>query len=279
MYKCRSRLRVSGVIAVLLAQAALGAVLNGAPARAQQFTVIKQAPVSPVVDGVFDDVWQSAPSVSILKVHGQIDSPQDATAAFRLLFDSQNLYVLVSASDDHLTRNHGAQGWLDDSIELFLNGEYGQGGAYGPHAHHLAIPLIPNDQIPRPPSTGVPAGMQVRSVTAPNSFVFEISIPWASLGVTPANGMQLGLDVHVNDNDGADALDGKLMWSASDPALAESDTGQFGLAVMEDGPLPTVVANRHPGADCHTHGHTRADRHATAPGCAALLVARHFQAF
>ena len=70
MYKRRS----IGTIAVLIVQAALGAALTGAPARAQQFAVIKQAPVSPVVDGSFDEVWQGAPSVSIDRKSTRLNS-------------------------------------------------------------------------------------------------------------------------------------------------------------------------------------------------------------
>lgn len=40
----------------------------------------------------------------------------------------------------------------------------------------------------------------------------EISIPWATMGSTPADGDYIGFDLHVNDDDGGGTRDAKIAW-------------------------------------------------------------------
>ncbi len=75
-----------------------------------------------------------------------------------------------------------------------------------------------------------------------NGYRVEAALPWTAIGVAPKAGGVVGLDVHVNDNDGTGRED-KLMWSdASD--LAHGDPRRLGRATL----LATATAPPEAGA-------------------------------
>ena len=61
-----------------------------------------------------------------------------------------------------------------------------------------------------------PTGESVRFAQAEWEYGYrmEIALPWAAIGAVRRAGDAIGLDVHVNDNDGTGRED-KLMWSDS----------------------------------------------------------------
>ena len=48
-----------------------------------------------------------------------------------------------------------------------------------------------------------------------NGYRLEASIPWVMLGVRPRNGMQIGFDIQINDDDNGDQRDAKISWNAT----------------------------------------------------------------
>ena len=96
----------------------------------------------------------------------------------------------------------------------------------------------------------------------------EIALPWSAIGATRKAGDAIGLDVHVNDNDGTGRED-KLMWSdAAD--LASGDPRRFGRATL----LPTAWAE--PGGRRRPHGARERPARGRRDGAAApAAVPRH----
>jgi hypothetical protein len=79
----------------------------------------------PVLDAEVEDLW-SAASVQYINIviDGATDGPEDCSGSFRVLYDSDNLYVLVDVNDETLIQDSDpGQGWHDDRIEVFLDAE------------------------------------------------------------------------------------------------------------------------------------------------------------
>ncbi len=139
-----------------------------------------------------------------------VPTPVDLSVEFQLTWDNTNLYIYAAVTDSSLVNNSDTDVWEDDGIEVYLDGGNEKGTAYDGNDHHLLFRY--NDATIHHLSAGAtnPTGITASQGSIPGGYSKEMAIPWAFLGVTPANGTQIGLDVHVNDDDDGGARDQKL---------------------------------------------------------------------
>ncbi|MBC8179568.1 hypothetical protein H8E88_00445, partial [candidate division KSB1 bacterium] len=71
----------------------------------------------PVIDGQVDDVWANASEQYFVP----LEDPADGSGIWKVLYDAENLYVLVDMTDDSL-QNDSASSWQDDSVEIYFDG-------------------------------------------------------------------------------------------------------------------------------------------------------------
>ncbi|MHC4557906.1 MAG: LamG-like jellyroll fold domain-containing protein, partial [Planctomycetota bacterium] len=71
----------------------------------------------PVIDGEYDGIWAAASTQSFVP----LDDPANASGSWKVLYDSENLYVMVDITDDSL-QNDSASSWQDDSVEVYFDG-------------------------------------------------------------------------------------------------------------------------------------------------------------
>jgi hypothetical protein len=73
--------------------------------------------------------------------------------------------------------------------------------------------------------------MNQRVIREGEGYVLEITLPWNAVGMSPRPGMRIGLDVHVNDNDGTPQRKGKLTWRAREDE-AWRNPSLFGRVIL-----------------------------------------------
>jgi hypothetical protein len=175
----------------------------------------------PVLDGKVDDVWLQTP-VQYIKstINGAAPTDlADCSGLFRVLYDATNLYVLVDVNDATLVQDSDpSQGWLDDRIEIFIDG-----GNDKTEAHDMVDDYqycfrwnhgtveTPVEWYRSPDSlTGVQYGI---TATA-KSYLVEVKLPWSTMIGGPAKaGRLIGIDVVIDDDDdGGDTMDSQLAW-------------------------------------------------------------------
>ena len=147
----------------------------------------------------------------------------DLSATWQSYYDATALYFLVTVTDDDLQRD--SDNWYeDDGIEIYLDADNSKDFAtYGPNDYQLTVAYDGSEVIDRKGQLG-PGATAATRITA-DGYVVEVALPWTAIGATPAAGLFLGVDVHVNDDDGGEGRDGKLTWFAeideswSNPAL------------------------------------------------------------
>jgi hypothetical protein len=71
----------------------------------------------PVIDGQVDGVWAAAATHAFVP----LADPADGSGTWKVLYDANNLYILVEVTDDSL-KNDSANSWLDDSVEVYFDG-------------------------------------------------------------------------------------------------------------------------------------------------------------
>ena len=205
---------------------------------------ISRVTVPPVIDGVIDAGWVSTDEQNIdRRILGNISNPQDLSAEWKATWDDTHLYLLVTVHDEDL-RNNSSNWWDDDSVEIFIDADASRGTSYdgvndfqfGFRWNDATLHYGPNSATLTDDSVVV-----FDMVATADGYVLEARIPWADLGVTPAPGDDIGIEVQINDDDGGGLRDASIAWNGVSNA-AYTDPSQFGVARLKD-------ANADPVAD------------------------------
>ncbi|MGE5294131.1 MAG: LamG-like jellyroll fold domain-containing protein [Solirubrobacterales bacterium] len=194
---------------------------------------------APVIDGEVDAIWNNASTQSFVP----LEDPADASGTWKVLYDAENLYVLLDITDDSL-KNDSASSWQDDSVEVYFDG--GNTKLTTPLSgddHQFTFGWTADD-IQGTNITGATDGIEQAQVTTATGWRIEIKMPWLSIqGAAPQARDLIGIDCYYNDDDdGGDSREGKMLsFSAVE---GWNDASQWGTAILGDVPVPVE-----PGTD------------------------------
>jgi len=190
--------------------------LAGAAAGQDWDIQIPSTSTPPVIDGQVDGLWSIA-SVQYITVpiEGTVDSPEDCSGSWRVMWDSENIYVIVDVNDENLFNDSG-NSYQDDSVEFYFDGGNSKGGS----------PLSDNDRqytfgwtADEIQGTNQDtAGVEHAQVNTETGWRIEMKLPWSSLqDEAPAFGDLIGIDCFYNDDDnGADTRESQVATFADD---------------------------------------------------------------
>ncbi len=93
---------------------------------------------APIIDGDFDDVWNKSLEYSLTKLEGDpvplsstiYTTWDDHLASFWCLWDDNNFYLFVKVVDEELDASNRGEPWMNDCVELFLDGDNSKGAQY-----------------------------------------------------------------------------------------------------------------------------------------------------
>jgi hypothetical protein len=219
-------------LAQMIAHARAGV---GGQAHVATPVCILQAGQAPAIDGNVDEVWNTVAAQTIDHVaYAPASSQADLSADFKTMYDKEALYFLVNVTDDQLVSD-SVESWLDDGVEIFIDADNSKSNVYGDNDYQFHF-----DWDSTAPTLGEShhnqtAGVQYAFARRDNGYRLEVKLPWSTLGVTPAPGKRIGLDVQVNDDDDGGDRDTKLMWHA------QRDTAWQQPSVFGTGELAGLV--------------------------------------
>jgi endo-1,4-beta-xylanase len=196
---------------------------------------IPRATTAPAVDGQIEAAWQDATTVPTdVLVEG---SAEGATAAVRLLWDEQRLYVLAEVTDPQRNADN-SNPWEQDSIEVFVDPGNTKSGAFKPEDGQYRI-NYQNAQSVSGDLDVIGENLTSAAEVVEGGYVIEASIELNTM--TPEVGAFIGLEVQVNDaTDGARTS----VHTWHDPTgQSFQDTSRWGVARLVDAAEP-------PGPSC-----------------------------
>jgi hypothetical protein len=165
---------------------------------------------APVINQTIESSWSSAPSKTIDNaVFGT--RPSDYSGQWRALYNNTHLFLLVEVGDATRTNDSGVNWWDDDAVEIFIDGNNSKGSAYD-HVDDFQLAFRWNDATVKTGTNSVvnTTGIVFNMYASGSGYKLEASIPWSTLGITPATGKIIGFDVAVDDDDNAGARDAQL---------------------------------------------------------------------
>lgn len=175
----------------------------GKPAGGKTATAAKG---TPTIDGKMDDIWNTTTPIDINVTQAGNTKPgaHMPTAAARMLWDDQNLYVFAQVHKDPSEPLDKANGnpWEQDSFEAFVDLLNGTGGAmYSNAAGHYRVRYDGFASVDAGMTDNQGNATKMTSATTydetTNSYTVEMRIPFVQ--ITPAVGKDIGFDAQVNE--------------------------------------------------------------------------------
>ena len=209
------------------------------PVAAQEVDMeIGFAAQPPVLDGQVDEIWDGASTQYFVP----LADPADGSGIWKVLYDAENLYVLVDVTDDSL-QNDSAGSWQDDSVEIYFDGGNTKVNTPLSGDDHQYTFGWTTDEIQGTNITGYTEGIEHAQVTTDTGWRIEVKMPWMSIwGVVPQAGDLIGIDCYYNDDDdGGDSREGKMLGFSA--VEGWNDASQWGTAVLaaEPEPEPEII--------------------------------------
>jgi hypothetical protein len=187
----------------------------------------------PVIDGQVDGIWAIASTQSFVP----LEDPADGSGTWKVLYDEENLYVIVDVTDDSL-QNDSTSSWQDDSVEIYFDGGNTKlDTALSGDDHQYTFGWTADD-IQGTNITGYTEGIEQAQVTTDTGWRIEVKMPWLSIqdaGIQA--GDLIGIDCYYNDDDdGGDSREGKMLSISTIEGW--NDASQWGTAILAVIPEP-----------------------------------------
>lgn len=206
-------------------------------------TTINQTTSTINIDGNIDAAWAESTPINLTQGVGAVDNPADLSANWRSSWDADNLYFLVDVQDETIVTDSGTQAWEDDVVVLYIDADNSRRGTYDSNDFELAFRVDdPSTVHVGLNSATDTTGVQFTILKNGSGYVAEVSVPWTTLGVTPAAGNNLGFEVHVGDDDDGGARDTTFVWTDVG-TLAFGDTSVFGKIELAATTTSTIVVD------------------------------------
>lgn len=180
--------------------------------------IISKISTPPVIDGQANDaVWLALPTNAVEK---SIGATSNFSGFFKMCYDENNIYLLVSVSDA-TPNNNGSSTWQSDCVELFFAMDLSNSETY--RAGDCSIrKLASNTQAAGGVEVMNNTGLQTNpdfivAQTDGASYIQEWRIPInALISSANYNGKSFRFDIQLSDNDGSGVeRTGQLFWNSN----------------------------------------------------------------
>ncbi len=187
---------------------------------------------APVIDGLYDSIWDSAQFSDTAGERLGIDNLMIDKGADRLdgdtefrwfaLHDDTFLYIFVLGEnvDRSTPFRDSTEVWQDDNINLYLDGDNSKGASYdGFDDRHILIPLLTSPNQPDsnntiffqgPNSADLPALEFFTCLCSAGQHTWEIKLRMADFNIVIDR--EFGFDVQLDDDNDGGARDAKWGW-------------------------------------------------------------------
>ncbi len=197
------------------------------------------------VDGSADDWGERGFCVEILTAPGGQTMPiDDFDVKFRLAWDPEGLYVLITVHDDVPAEHENlSRLWRMDCVELSVAEKVGHSNKYmlamasGADPEYGQLRKRLYDWRPEKERAA-----DISSKTASRLFegghIIEAMLPWKNLGLDPKTGMEFGFQLVANDVDGREA-GLRIAWF---PGIGPADSSKMHRLSLAEKPSEPVLS-------------------------------------
>jgi len=198
-----------------------------------------EANQAPAIDGLYDDIWNSAFFVdnngdtlridNLMVDQGADRADNDTEFQWFALHDDTNLYLFVLGEESGMQTHFrdSVRAFHDDNLNLHFDGNNSKGAGYdGVDDMHILIPLIDSgDSLARtergPNSIPIPSDLEFANcLCVLDQSTWEIRIPLASLNIE--RNRPFGIEIQIDEDNDGGSRDAKYGWAH--PSRIDEDT-------------------------------------------------------
>jgi len=160
---------------------------------------------TPVLGGLeLDPIWNTTVSLPIIKHLTMPNGPTDGYG--KVLWDEDNLYVLVHVNDSVLNKSNSAV-HEQDSVEIFVDESNSKASSYGAGMGQYRINYL-NETSFNPGS--ISTGFESYATVVDGGYYVETKIPFKTL--KPGVDHVIGFDLQINDAGSTGSRQDVIMW-------------------------------------------------------------------
>jgi hypothetical protein len=159
------------------------------------------------IDGTLTE-WGCVPFTLVDKataprIAGSNPSGATLSAELALGYDAQYLYFAARITDT-ITGTSTAEPYLNDAVEIYLDGDATLAGTYGASDHQYVIDhkLFIKDYGPATPAVPAAAVLTAAVQKSAGGWVLEARVAWSALGGSVTAGRRVGFDVGFTNGSG-----------------------------------------------------------------------------
>ncbi len=233
------------LISFVLVLGLAGYAYAGNPGDMNNPILIPATGQAPVIDGVREALWSgseehkcgvdAAHIVVGSKTPPVYNGPNDISASWWGLWDTQYFYLFVDVKDDVLIHD-SAEIYNDDTVEVMIDIGNKDKTSYQADDYHYAFawplpPLNTPDGLEYQHGSqymlGVEFLVKTHPIGQPSGYTVEVKFPWTTLYLPgkgpPKLGDLMGLDFYIDDDDGPAAAppghgrDDQISWYTTSP--------------------------------------------------------------
>ncbi|MEN6333750.1 MAG: sugar-binding protein, partial [Phycisphaerales bacterium] len=191
---------------------------------------------SPEIDGKADALWADVESNKIANVaYAPASDETEVSAGIKAMYDNEALSLLVDVADEKLV-NDSDEFWLDDTVEVFLDADNSKSDSYEDNDYQYNFSWDGSSPSMGETKHDKTEGVKYAFAKTDAGYRLEVRLPWSTVDADPQTTSQIGLDVHVNDDDDGGDRDTKLMWCTTE------DNAWQNPAALGTGELARLVA-------------------------------------
>lgn len=172
----------------------------------------------PIIDGSIDDIWSTetiTPFTLTNTLIGTDLTDEDLSATAKMLWDETYVYLLAMVTDDE-KQNDSPNTYEDDNVEFYFDINNAKTTTYDADDVQYSFAWNDGTTVGALPASKPVDGIVYSISDTDQGYVVEAKIPWSTLNGTPADGMEIGFDMMVNDDDDGGGRDAKLSWNAAE---------------------------------------------------------------
>jgi len=186
----------------------------------------------PIIDGIQDSSWSENQASSLENIiGGSITDNEDLSGQFRVTWDDNRLYILLTILDDIRVDDSGSSIHEDDGIELYIDLDNSKNTSYGPDDYKFRFAY--NDDTVYERIRDATKDIEFKFLDTGVGYNAEISIPWTTLGYPPHENALIGFEIQVNDDDDGGGRDAKIAWWGIED-IAYENPSAFGTIKLKN---------------------------------------------
>lgn len=211
--------------------------VNAIPALDAETIAVAYATRPPATDGSMDATWKGATAYPINRLG--LGSHTTTNGVFQMMWDRTNLYYLFTVNDSALVS--GTPDFNGDAVEMYIDATNSKAMKYDATDYRYTLGY--GHTVLSEPVHSALANITSGRKDYPGGYREEITIPWATLHVTPFAGRSLGLDTAIDDaSTAARGRTSALFWNDR-TANDYQNPSLFGNGTLQPNMPPPPVAN------------------------------------